>query len=61
MFTLIRGQDPKEGVPSLLKLSKLHQDYNMLHMEVRRDINFSSYIGLLGLKGSLHVQHHLGG
>lgn len=33
----------------------------MLHRDVRRNINFSSYLELLGVKEGTHGQHHSGG
>lgn len=54
MFAPKGGEVSRSRVSGPLELNKHHQDYNMLHPDVRRDINFSSYLDLLGLKGGSH-------
>lgn len=56
MFTSKEGEDSRARVPSPLEMNKHHRDYNMLDPDVRQDINFSSYLELLGLKGGSHGQ-----
>jgi len=56
MFAQKGGDDSKARVPSSLELNKHYRDSNMLHQEVRQDINFSSYLELLRLKGGSHGQ-----
>lgn len=44
MFAEKGGEDSKARVPGLLELNKHIRDYNMLHLEVKQDINFNSYL-----------------
>lgn len=54
IFATKGDENPKARVPDPLELNKLHQDYNMLHRDVQRDISFSGYLELLGVKEGTH-------
>lgn len=56
MFMSREGNNSKSRFPRLLELNKHHQDYNMMHRDMRHDINFNSYLELVGLKGGVHGQ-----
>lgn len=61
MFVVDEDENPRVRVLDLLELNRFHRDYNMLHRDVRRDISFSSYLELLGVKEGMHGQRHSGG
>lgn len=53
------GEAAKNKVPSPLELNELFWEYSRLDARSRRDVNFNSYLELLGLKGSIsHGQRH---
>lgn len=59
MFAQKTETTAKGKVPSYVDLNQLFREYSRLEAGLRRDVNFSSYVELLGLKGvGSHGQRH---
>lgn len=52
MFAQRSGEEAKGRAPNSLELNQIFKEYSRLDPTLRRDVNFSGYLEILGLKGN---------
>lgn len=52
MFVKKSREEAKNRVPGPMELNKIFKEYSMFDPRLRRNVNFKSYLEILGLRGS---------